>query len=88
MLAQEHISIIMWGLPNYAHIGNSWNWGEKRKHWFKYQNGLKCVWSAIFDYWNCGNDIICFWLWNKIQENAMDILNVLYLTLVIENLDN
>lgn len=29
MLAWEHIHIIMWGLPKYARIGNSWNQGDK-----------------------------------------------------------
>jgi hypothetical protein len=41
-----------------------------------------------FDHYNCGNDIVCFWLWSKIRKNAMEILNVLFLTMAIKNLDN
>jgi hypothetical protein len=47
---------------NYKHITNSWNQHEKIKHWPKNWNGLKLIWSAIFDHCNYGNDIICFWL--------------------------
>jgi hypothetical protein len=74
MLEWEHIDIIIYGLINYIYLGgtnfkrttNSWNQNEKTKHWLKYYNGLKFLWGAIFDHWNCGDNIISFWLWSKI----------------------